>query len=120
MVWRHLSTALTVAGFGVLLVGVLFAALKFFCVQAATVQECSLVGSKYLLIFPGVILLAVGAFLSAHKETTLADAGSMLRFSEIDAHCPDCYAQGIVKSSGLFTHTMECPACRKHWRILDL
>ena len=120
MVWRHLSTAVTVAGFGLLLVGGFLIALKLFCAQVVMVKECSLVGSKYLLVFPGIILAVAGAFLSAHKETTLADAGSMLRFGEINAHCPNCYAQGIVKSSGLFTHTMECPACRKHWRILDL
>jgi hypothetical protein len=94
--------------------------MKLYCSHAAAVRECSALGSRHFLILLGIILLSVGFFLHEHRERALSDAESMLRYSEIDSHCPECYSQGVVKAGGLFTHIMECPNCRRRWMVPDL
>jgi transposase-like protein len=103
-----------------MLFGGVFLLFKFYCSSYRYVMECSIIGLKPISIFVGVLLTFFGLLLHNLKDRTLSDEDSILRFHEIDSHCPHCYAQGVVKSSGLFSHKITCPKCGKHWRILDL
>ncbi|MFH1788611.1 MAG: hypothetical protein ABH834_04460 [Candidatus Altiarchaeota archaeon] len=120
MVWRHLSTALLVAGLLMSLTGLSALTLHVFCSYVQSVRECHLAGLKPLLIIPGMVFLAASLFLFSHKDAALSDVESILRYHEIDSHCPACYTQGVVKKSGFFTNKMICPKCKRQWRILDL
>ena len=120
MAYRHLANTLILAGTLRVLFGAFFFSLKIICTYGTIVRECSSVGSKHMFIIPGILSAAFGWILHAHKDNTLSDVESILRYHEIDAHCPRCYTQGIVKSNGMLFHKMSCPKCGRSWRILDL
>lgn len=120
MVLHHLSTVFIVTGLILVSVGTTTFTMHLFCSYVKEVRECSIVGAKPFLIFPGLVALAGSFFLFRHKDESLSDVDSILRYHEIDSHCPRCYTQGVVKKSGFFTNKMLCPKCRREWRILDL